>query len=279
MRAMLDAIAANGLLALTDAVISGYFVTPEQVKLAGETIDRVRSAHPFVKVVVDPVLGDTGRGFFVPGEVCEAVRDRAGPARGPGHAQPVRAGVPGRAAADGVAEVVAAARGLGRPALVTSAPGGEGEIGVLYVDPATAVLAAHRRLERAPGDGRPDLRALRRGPDRGPGAGRGARAGDAGHGGGGRGGRRAGGPRSCPSWRLGERLVRPDGGGCVSGEPRVIHDSPFCQKEGLAMAEITGLAPPRFARVKDAFAALFDQGLELGAQFAVAVDGEVVLDL
>ena len=45
------------------------------------------------------------------------------------------------------------------------------------------------------------------------------------------------------------------------------------------MTEITGIAPQRFARVKDAFAALFDQGLELGAQFALAVDGEVVVDL
>jgi CubicO group peptidase (beta-lactamase class C family) len=46
-----------------------------------------------------------------------------------------------------------------------------------------------------------------------------------------------------------------------------------------AMTEITGTAPARFARVKDALADLFAQGLELGAQFAVAIDGEVVLDL
>jgi CubicO group peptidase (beta-lactamase class C family) len=45
------------------------------------------------------------------------------------------------------------------------------------------------------------------------------------------------------------------------------------------MAEISGAAPPRFSRVKDAFAALFDEGQELGAQFAVAIDGEVVVDL
>src|ERR1700752_1800224 len=54
MRAMIDGIAANGLLALTDALVSGYFVSPDQVKLAGETIDRVRSAQPLVQVVVDP---------------------------------------------------------------------------------------------------------------------------------------------------------------------------------------------------------------------------------
>lgn len=45
------------------------------------------------------------------------------------------------------------------------------------------------------------------------------------------------------------------------------------------MTEIGGTAPNRFARVKDAFAGLFAEGLELGARFSVAVDGEIVLDL
>jgi CubicO group peptidase (beta-lactamase class C family) len=45
------------------------------------------------------------------------------------------------------------------------------------------------------------------------------------------------------------------------------------------MTEISGTAPDRLARVKDAFAELFAQGQELGARFSVAVDGEVVLDL
>jgi CubicO group peptidase (beta-lactamase class C family) len=45
------------------------------------------------------------------------------------------------------------------------------------------------------------------------------------------------------------------------------------------MTEITGLCPDRFARVRDAFAANFDDGGELGARFALAVDGEIVVDL
>jgi CubicO group peptidase (beta-lactamase class C family) len=45
------------------------------------------------------------------------------------------------------------------------------------------------------------------------------------------------------------------------------------------MTDITGVAPERFARVKDAFAANFAEGAELGARFTVAVDGEVVIDL
>jgi CubicO group peptidase (beta-lactamase class C family) len=43
--------------------------------------------------------------------------------------------------------------------------------------------------------------------------------------------------------------------------------------------EIGGFAPPRFAPVKDAFAANFDAGLELGARFTLVEAGEVVLDL
>jgi CubicO group peptidase (beta-lactamase class C family) len=45
------------------------------------------------------------------------------------------------------------------------------------------------------------------------------------------------------------------------------------------MVEIAGFAPARFAAVKDAFAANFDEGLELGARFALVEAGEVVLDL
>jgi pyridoxine kinase len=150
MRSMIDAMAANSLLALTDVLISGYFVNPEQVRLAGETIDRVRSAQPLVKVVVDPVLGDAGRGFFVSGEVCEAVRDELIPRADlvtPNlfELEYLAGGPP-----EDMAAVIAAARGLHRPVLVTSAPAREGEIGALYVDERAAVLAAHRRLEIVP---------------------------------------------------------------------------------------------------------------------------------
>jgi CubicO group peptidase (beta-lactamase class C family) len=45
------------------------------------------------------------------------------------------------------------------------------------------------------------------------------------------------------------------------------------------MVEIAGFAKPRFSAVKDAFAANFEQGLELGARFTVVQAGEVVVDL
>ena len=45
------------------------------------------------------------------------------------------------------------------------------------------------------------------------------------------------------------------------------------------MVEIAGFAQPRFAAVKDAFAANFAEGLELGARFTVVRAGEAVVDL
>src|ERR1700754_1813325 len=45
------------------------------------------------------------------------------------------------------------------------------------------------------------------------------------------------------------------------------------------MVEIAGGAPARFASVKDAFAANFAAGEELGARFTLVEAGEVVLDL
>jgi CubicO group peptidase (beta-lactamase class C family) len=47
----------------------------------------------------------------------------------------------------------------------------------------------------------------------------------------------------------------------------------------MADPDIRGLCPPRFAAVRDAFAVNFAGDLELGARFALAVDGEVVIDL
>jgi len=45
------------------------------------------------------------------------------------------------------------------------------------------------------------------------------------------------------------------------------------------MTEFLGLCPPRFAKVREVFDGHFAQGLELGARFALAMDGEIVIDL
>ncbi|HEY1414561.1 MAG TPA: serine hydrolase domain-containing protein [Caulobacteraceae bacterium] len=45
------------------------------------------------------------------------------------------------------------------------------------------------------------------------------------------------------------------------------------------MVEVRGLAPSRFEPAREVFARHFDDGLELGARFALAIEGEIVLDL
>ena len=45
------------------------------------------------------------------------------------------------------------------------------------------------------------------------------------------------------------------------------------------MVEVSGFAPARFSQVKDAFAASFAAGEELGARFTLVEAGEVVLDI
>jgi CubicO group peptidase (beta-lactamase class C family) len=47
----------------------------------------------------------------------------------------------------------------------------------------------------------------------------------------------------------------------------------------MADAPISGLCPPRFAAVRQTFEANFAENLELGARFALAIDGEIVVDL
>ena len=43
--------------------------------------------------------------------------------------------------------------------------------------------------------------------------------------------------------------------------------------------EIRGVCPDRFSAVRDAFAANFTKGAELGARFSAAIDGQVIVDL
>mgnify|MGYP005809523937 CR=1 FL=1 len=75
---MLDGIEANGLFAQADLVLTGYFASAAQIRAAARAIDSVRAAprdmaarKPFI--IVDPTMGDLGKGLYVPGDVAEAI--------------------------------------------------------------------------------------------------------------------------------------------------------------------------------------------------------------
>ncbi|MDQ0465630.1 pyridoxine kinase [Caulobacter ginsengisoli] len=152
---MLDGIEANGLFGLTDLVLSGYYASVEQVRAAGRAIDAVRAAprdgaaarKPIV--VVDPTMGDAGKGLYVPPEVAAAIGEELIPRADlvcPNAWELQR--LTGAETRDPV-QAMRAARLLGKPVLVSSVHRGN-EIGVVYADKREAWLAAHAKSETAP---------------------------------------------------------------------------------------------------------------------------------
>jgi pyridoxine kinase len=148
---MLADIEADALFGMVDLVITGHFSLPEQVQIAADALARIRAASERPPVmVVDPILGDAPGGLYVRPEVAEAVAARLVPLADwitpnlweLGH-------LTGGEISDAPAAITAARR-LGKPALITSAPAGDGETGVLFVDAQTATLFAHPRLTKAP---------------------------------------------------------------------------------------------------------------------------------
>ncbi len=80
VRALVDGIAARGVLPGCDAVLSGYMGDPGIIDAVLDAVTRVRAANPDALYCCDPVIGDTGRGVFVRPGIPELMRDRAVPA-------------------------------------------------------------------------------------------------------------------------------------------------------------------------------------------------------
>ena len=151
---MLDGIDANGLFERFDLVITGYFASAAQVRAAARAIDAVRAAprDPEAKkplIIVDPIMGDAGKGLYVLAEVAQAIASDLAPRADyvtPNAWELER--LTGASARDPLS-AVSAARLLGRPTLVSSVARGK-EIGVVYADKTQAWLAAHARAKNAP---------------------------------------------------------------------------------------------------------------------------------
>ncbi len=151
---LLDGIEANGAFEQVDLVLTGYFTSAAQVRAAARAIDAVRAAPrpPEARrplVVVDPTMGDSGKGLYVQPDVPAAITAEL--IRRADYITPnawelerltgISARAPGSA--------VDAARLLGRPTLVSSVERGE-EIGVVYADRNEAWFAAHAKVADAP---------------------------------------------------------------------------------------------------------------------------------
>lgn len=150
VRAALDDVA----LVHADAVLGGYFVRADQVETAARAIEALRAApdrRPIggrLTVVIDPIMGDSDTGLYVRPEVAEAVSARLVPLADwltPNLWELERL-TGGRA--ERLEEILALARRLPCPALVTSVPAGAGEIGVLCVTPEEARFYVHALQDR-----------------------------------------------------------------------------------------------------------------------------------
>jgi len=151
-RRMLADIEADAVFGLVDLVLTGHFSLPEQVTIAAEALERIirGAAGRRPVVIVDPIMGDAPKGLYVKPEVAEAIAERLVPLADwitPNLWELSR--LAGREVGD-APDAAAAARALGKPALVTSVPGRGGEVGVLLCRGAEAVLYAHARAESAP---------------------------------------------------------------------------------------------------------------------------------
>lgn len=152
---MLEGIAANGLLGLTDLVITGYFASPAQVEAAARAIDAVRAAPrdgafaPAPTIIVDPTVGDEGKGLYVAAETAEAIRQLLVP-----RADLVACNawelqwLTGADAREPTAALRAALQ-LGKPVLVSSVRRGD-EIGAVLATADEAWLALHAQIDTAP---------------------------------------------------------------------------------------------------------------------------------
>ena len=155
-RRMLGDIEADALFGLVDLIITGHFSDPEQVEIAAGVVERVRTAErndawgarPLV--LVDPVLGDAPKGLYVKHDVAEVVERRLIPLADWITPNLWELGFLADARLDTAEQARDAVRKLGKPALVTSAPAGDGEIGLLYVDKEEAMLFAHPKRATAP---------------------------------------------------------------------------------------------------------------------------------
>ena len=155
-QSMLEGVEADGLFGLVDIVITGHFSLPAQAEIAAATIAKIRAASrigaflPRPIIVVDPILGDDPRGLYVNPDVAEAVCHNLVPLADwitPNAWE--LSYLTGLPITDPVSAATAA-RALGKPTLVTSAPCAEGKIGMVCYDGHYARLYSHERLDAAP---------------------------------------------------------------------------------------------------------------------------------
>lgn len=156
---MLSGVADNGMLSLTDVVLTGYFADVGQIYDAGAAIDVVRKSprhhnglHAYCEkpmIIVDPIMGDAPGGLYVSNAIAAGIIDQLVSRADLITPNVFELGRITRRSLTDTASMLRAARSLNCPALVSSIPCG-GEIGVMYVDQEQAWLVQHERQMEVP---------------------------------------------------------------------------------------------------------------------------------
>lgn len=74
LEAILKSLDALGVSDTCVGVMTGYFASADQIKMAASFIRKMKNKNVALYVLVDPVLGDDGS-LYVSGEVANAIRD------------------------------------------------------------------------------------------------------------------------------------------------------------------------------------------------------------
>ena len=156
---MLSGVAEQGMLNLTDVMLTGYFADVGHVYAAADTIRAVRASPRTTNglrafadqplIAVDPVMGDSPEGLYVSRPIAAAIKDKLVSQADLVTPNLFELGhMTGRPLTD-LASMIRAARSLDCPALVSSLPR-QGRIGVMFVDAEEAWLVTHDRCAKAP---------------------------------------------------------------------------------------------------------------------------------
>ncbi|MBM3519774.1 MAG: pyridoxal kinase [Alphaproteobacteria bacterium] len=148
---LFDALYERGALDDCAAVITGYFVSAEQVMAVARFLRRLRAGAHAPHVMVDAILGYDDKGLFVPEAVAKAIRDELRPL-----ASAIKANrfelqwLTGHDVTDAATATVAARQLGAQEVLVSSVPTGSSRIGNLLVTATSADIVDTRKLAGVP---------------------------------------------------------------------------------------------------------------------------------
>ena len=141
LAAMLAALDADGCWEALDAVLTGYFPSPQSVTAAADAIRGIRDAAPTIPVLVDPILGDGGR-LYVADATAAAIRDRLLPLATIATPNLFELAWLTGAKTGGLCDTVSAARRLGPEVVVVTSAAETRE------NVSTLLVTAHDAVER-----------------------------------------------------------------------------------------------------------------------------------